>query len=69
MSPSTQRLLLRVVHLVFSVPVIGYVYSPFENLPDYAPKVRFVILPLLGLSGLWMWKLQIARRRLTKASA
>ena len=43
------------VHLIFSVPIIGYVYSPFEELPNYAPVVRFVSIPVLILSGYWMY--------------
>ena len=32
------------------------IYSPFEQLPKYAPRVRSVFVPVLLLSGLWMWK-------------
>jgi len=43
------------VHLIFSIPVIGYVYSPFAELPNYAPVARFVAIPVLILSGFWMY--------------
>jgi hypothetical protein len=56
MSQATRRSLLRWIHLAFGVPIIGYVYSPFEEIPNYAPAVRFVFLPILVVSGLWMWK-------------
>lgn len=62
MTNATKRSILRWVHLVFSVPLIGYVYSPFEEIPQYAPAVRFVFLPVLVLSGLWMWKGHALRR-------
>ena len=55
MTPSARRLILRSIHLIFSIPIIGYIYSPFENLPQYAPKVRFVFVPVIVLSGLAMW--------------
>jgi hypothetical protein len=29
--------------------------SPFEELPNYAPVVRFVFAPVLILSGFWMY--------------
>jgi len=32
-----------------------YVYSPFAELPNYAPVVRFVSIPVLILSGFWMY--------------
>jgi hypothetical protein len=34
--------------------MIGYTCSPFEELPNYASVVRFVSVPVLILSGLWM---------------
>jgi hypothetical protein len=56
------RFVLRWIHLVFSVPIIGYIYSPFEEIPAYAPLVRFLFFPLLALSGLMMWKGHWLRR-------
>jgi len=36
----TKRWILRLIHIVFSIPILGYIYSPFEKLPDYAPATR-----------------------------
>lgn len=69
MTDATQRTVLRWIHLVFSIPIIGYIYSPFQELPNYAPVVRYVAVPLIFLSGLWMWKGHLLRRRLAKASS
>src|ERR1041385_9494022 len=55
MSNATKRAILRWIHLVFAIPIIGYVYSPFAELPNYAPVVRFVSIPVLILSGFWMY--------------
>ena len=68
MKDATQRSIVRWIHLVFSIPIFGYVYSPFQNIPDYAPAVRFVFLPILVLSGLWIWKGHLLRRLVSKAS-
>ena len=54
-SSATKRSILRWVHLIFTIPILGYVYSPFEELPNYAPVVRFVFVPVLILSGFWMY--------------
>jgi hypothetical protein len=54
MNNATKRSILRWIHLIFAIPIIGYVYSPFEELPNYAPVVRFVSIPVLILSGFWM---------------
>ena len=55
MNNATKRSILRSIHLIFAIPIIGYVYSPFEELPNYAPVVRFVSIPVLILSGFWMY--------------
>jgi hypothetical protein len=54
-SSATKRAILRWVHLIFTIPILGYVYSPFVELPNYAPVVRFVFVPVLILSGYWMF--------------
>ena len=54
-SNTTKRSILRCFHLILSIPILGYVYSPFAELPNYAPIVRFVSVPVLILSGFWMY--------------
>jgi hypothetical protein len=61
------RTIFRLIHLVFAIPILGYIYSPFEQIPNYAPAVRFVFVPLLVLSGIWMWKGHVVRRLISKA--
>jgi hypothetical protein len=51
MKGATKRSIFRWIHIVFSIPILGYIYSPFEKLPDYAPSTRFVFLPVMVLSG------------------
>src|SRR6266513_4215097 len=55
MNNATKRSILRSIHLIFGIPIIGYVYSPYAELPNYAPVVRFVSVPVLILSGFWMY--------------
>jgi hypothetical protein len=69
MNTATQRSIFRWIHLIFSIPILGYIYSPFEKLPDYAPPTRYVFLPVMVLSGLWMWKGHVVRRLISKRSA
>ena len=68
-SDARQRSIFRWIHLVFAIPIIGYIYSPFKEIPNYAPAVRFVFFPILALSGLWMWKGHLVRRLMSKRSA
>ncbi len=69
MKDATKRSILRSIHIVFSIPIIGYIYSPFDQIPNYAPATRFVFAPVLVLSGLWMWKGHVVRRLVSKRSA
>ena len=62
MREATKRSILRWIHIVLAVPIIGYVYSPFKELPNYAPIVRYVAVPVIVLTGLWMWKGHLVRR-------
>jgi hypothetical protein len=68
MNITTQRSIFRWIHIVVAIPILGYIYSPFEKLPHYAPATRFVFLPVMVLSGLWMWKGHVLRRLISKRS-
>jgi len=54
-SNGTKRGILRWIHLIFAIPIIGYAYSPFAELPSYAPIVRYIAFPVVLLTGLWMY--------------
>jgi hypothetical protein len=54
-SNATKRSILRWIHLIFSIPILGYIYSPFEEIPNYARATRFVFVPVMVLSGFWMY--------------
>ena len=62
MKDAAKRAIFRWTHIVCSIPIIGYIYSPFDQIPDYAPATRFVFLPVMLLTGLWMWKGHLVRR-------
>jgi len=63
---SLPRWIFRWIHLIFSIPILGYIYSPFDKLPSYAPQTRYIFVPIMILSGLWMWKGHLVRRLLSK---
>ena len=63
------RTIFRWIHLIFSIPILGYIYSPFDKIPQYAVPTRYVFVPLMVLSGLWMWKGHVLRRLLSKRPA
>jgi len=63
------RAIFRWIHVIMAIPIFGYIYSPFDNIPNYAPATRLVFVPVLVLSGLWMWKGHVVRRLISKRSA
>jgi hypothetical protein len=66
MTEGARRSIFRWIHIIFAIPIIGYVYSPFKELPNYAPVVRYVAIPVIALTGLWMWKGQLLRRFISR---
>jgi hypothetical protein len=68
MKEATKRSVFRWIHIVFSIPILGYIYSPFDQIHNYAFTTRFVFVPIIVLSGLWMWKGHVVRRLVSKLS-
>ncbi|MFZ3331409.1 MAG: hypothetical protein WA197_12315 [Candidatus Acidiferrales bacterium] len=66
MNQATARTIFRWIHIVFAIPILGYIYDSPADTPNYAWVIRFVVIPVIILSGLWMWKGHVARRLISK---
>ena len=55
MKASIKRLILRIVHLVSVIPVLGYVYQPVAEAAEYQRFTQMVFIPLTILAGYWMY--------------
>ena len=66
MKEVTQRSIVRWIPIILSIPVLGYIYNPFDEIPKYAARVQFAVVPVMLLSGLWMWKGHLVRRLVSK---
>jgi hypothetical protein len=62
MTAKTERLFLRWVHTLLSVPILGFIYGPVADNPRAAFATRYVFVPVVVLSGFWMWKGHVVRR-------
>lgn len=62
MKASTERKIIRWLHILLAIPVIGYVYGPVSQLPFASTAVRWVFFPVIVLSGLWLWKGHLVKR-------
>ena len=66
MTAAQQRKLQRAIHLATGIALVAYVYGP--QAAQLHDAIRFLLLPLLVLTGIAMW--QAPRiRRLRKAMA
>jgi hypothetical protein len=66
---ATKRSIFRWIHIIFAIPILGYIYDSPADTPNYAFSVRYVIMPILISSGLWMWKGHVVRRLFSKRAA
>ncbi|HMF73709.1 MAG TPA: hypothetical protein VK616_19645 [Flavitalea sp.] len=69
MKASTERKIIRWLHIITSIPVVGYIYGPLSTIPRAAFTLKWVLFPLVVLSGLWMWKGHLVRKMFRKKSA
>ncbi|MDX6289700.1 MAG: hypothetical protein QOH42_1499 [Blastocatellia bacterium] len=54
-SNATRRSILRWIHIVVAIPILGYIYSPPSEAQQYAFVARFVFVPIMILAGYWMY--------------
>ena len=64
-----QRTVFRWIHIILSIPIYGYIYSPFDKIPAYAFPARYIFFPAMVATGLWMWKGHWVRRLFVRRAA
>jgi hypothetical protein len=69
MSPGTKRSILRWIHILFGLPLVGLVYGPPAEVEPYRPVFQYFFVPVLILSGLWLWKGPAIRRLVSRGAA
>jgi hypothetical protein len=55
MNQGTKRSILRWLHIIVTIPIFGYIYGPTAEVQQYAGAVRYIFVPIIVLSGLWMY--------------
>ncbi|ADB18178.1 conserved hypothetical protein [Pirellula staleyi DSM 6068] len=68
MNQATQRTILRWVHILFGLPLIGLVYGPPAETEPYRYMFQYLFMPVLLVSGLWMWKGHLVTRLFARKS-
>lgn len=62
MKASTERKISRWLHILLSIPVVGFIYGPVAQFETPSMLVRFVFFPVIVLSGLYLWKGHVLKR-------
>ncbi len=55
MTNPTKRSILRWIHIILSIPILGYIYGPVSEVQPYAAAVRFLFVPVIVLSAFWLY--------------
>jgi len=63
MKAATERKIIRWFHIIASIPVMGYIYGPVKNFPNAVLAIKWVLFPLIVLSGFWLWKGHLLKKR------
>ena len=66
MTPTRKRSILRWIHIIFALPILGFIYGPAAEVEQYAAFHRFIFVPVVVLTGVWMWKGETLRRLIAK---
>ena len=66
MKASTERKIIRWFHLIASIPLIGFIYGPLSKISEAVLALKWVIFPLIVLSGLWLWKGQWLKKTIKR---
>lgn len=67
MKATTKRSILRAIHLLFALPLFGYIYGPPAETVQYLPYFRYIYFPIVVLSGLWLWKGHLVKKLFSRA--
>jgi len=50
------RIMIRWIHIVSALIILSYVYSPFHDRYFFQIIMKFIVIPVVTLTGIWIWK-------------
>lgn len=56
MKEARWRVVLRWTHIILGVVLLCYIYSPFSANQGFQVFIKFIIVPAIAVSGLYIWK-------------
>ena len=58
-SQAKLRVMLRWMHIVLGLVIMCYIYSPFHEYVWFQILVKFIIIPVIAVSGVWLWQFKV----------
>jgi len=55
MSAASKHAILRWIHLIFTIPILGYIYGEPSDVQQYVGAARYIFVPVVILAGYWMY--------------
>ena len=66
LSGKQQRTILRYSHLLAGMLNVFFVYTPLGDVWAFQLLVRIILVPVIIITGVWMWQQAQVRKLLTK---
>ncbi|MEO6455392.1 MAG: hypothetical protein ABIN97_15030 [Ginsengibacter sp.] len=66
MKAASERKIIRWLHIIASIPIVGYIYGPVKNLPNAVFGIKWILFPAIVISGFWLWKGHLLKKWLRK---
>jgi hypothetical protein len=66
LSGKQQRTILRYSHLLAGMLNVFFIYTPLGDVLAFQLLVRIILVPLIVITGVWMWQQARVRKLITK---
>ena len=64
MNEAKLRVALRWTHIILGLVILCYIYSPWATAVLFQIFVKFIVVPVIVMSGVWIWKFAIFNKLL-----
>jgi hypothetical protein len=66
LSGKQQRMILRYSHLLAGMLNVFFIYTPLGDVWAFQLLVRIILVPVIIITGVWMWQQARVRKRIAK---
>jgi len=66
MKVTSKKNAARMLHIITGSTIAIYIYSPLAENVLFQNVIKFIVIPLTAISGLWLWKGHYFKSFLTK---